>query len=415
MRPLAALAEVDGAAARDHFWDILGNDVADESFNVGGLLDAFPELVAIAGPAEALPVAREACEYLHVLLSPVAVIDRLAEVVDVAGADVSAACACVLVDGSLASDVIRSDASARGATDAIRLGCDPLMDQLRASVEADPDTTRRVLHIVAAARLASVSAASDAPAALEDIANASEEESDRELADVLLEEDRGNDVDITQLEEAGVALLGLMHRPVKRPDEIGGSASEDVREPEWLEAVAPAAGDAPTHSNGSLIIGEFTRLTRLSWETPTMVREQAVVRAETEERGATPFLMDVPLLHYHEIVGATSIAEELGDAITFHFTEPNDYPWSSLGAALSPSFALSLGWRPSSGLLAWEDEEGNQTCWSVWWRADISTDNHRVSTTSSAKAGLFLPRRRRPLPSPVSLALSTGSSPLRTQ
>jgi hypothetical protein len=369
IRPLEALAEIDPAAARERFWGILTTDAADDSFDVAGLLDSFPELIAIADPDQALPVASQARDYVHALLSSIATIDGLASDADVAGSDVAAACACVLVDSVLAGDSIRSDAGARGATEAVRLGNNRLVDQLRASVEADPHAARRVLHVVAAAAVGEREArAADATAALSAIAAASSG-SDRELAATLLEEARENHVDTVRLKVAGVALAGLLYRPVDRPAEIGGAATRDVREPEWLEDVPRSARAAPSYVGDALTLGEFTTLTRLAWELPTVHREQAAVRAHTQNLAAVPFLSDVPMLHYHRIANGREIAEELAQAIIFNFTEPGDDPWSSsLGAAVSPALARRLGWRPSRGLFAWEDADGNRTCWSIWWR-----------------------------------------------
>jgi hypothetical protein len=82
--------------------------------------------------------------------------------------------------------------------------------------------------------------------------------------------------------------------------------------------------------------------------------------------------MNIPMRSYHMLGENDDLADELGDALVFNFTEPGDDPWSSLGAALNPLLARQLGWRPSEGLLAWEDGDGRRMCWSIWWR-----DGHR--------------------------------------
>ena len=316
-------------------------DVADESFNVGGLLGSLPQLIAIANPNQALPIAREARDYLHVLLSTVPTTDTLASVSDIAGTDVAAACACVLVDSSLADDVIRSDAGTRGALDALKLPHDRLVEQLRASVQIDTDAVRRALHVVAAAAITGpATGAVDTTIALEAIASVPAGQSDRKLADALLQEARGNGVDTSRLEEAGVALVGLIHRPTERPAEIGGAAARDVDDAQWLNDASRSAYAAPSEVGNSLIIGELMTLTRLAWERPTIRREQAAAFAGTDDQTAAPFAIDLPMLHYHRVADGGEIAEELAGAIIFNFAEPGDDPWSSRGVALSPCLWL---------------------------------------------------------------------------
>ena len=52
LRPLQALAEIDSGVAAERFWEALGHDAADDAFSVGGILDAFPSIVAIADPEQ---------------------------------------------------------------------------------------------------------------------------------------------------------------------------------------------------------------------------------------------------------------------------------------------------------------------------------------------------------------------------
>lgn len=365
IRPLQALAEIDPADARDRLWESLASDAADDGFNVGALLDAFPSLVTIADPGRALDVAREACAYAHVLLGSVKS-SEVSDVPDLSGGDLAAACAWVLVDNALHGGEILGDAGARGVVQAVASGDEHVIEQLRASATIDPPRAQRALQAVAAAALTSESTIG-LDEALQEIALAAGE-SDSELLVALRSAINSQAIETAQLEQAGVALALLVHRPSERPAEIGGAATRDVRDDQWLKGVTGAARQFPAAADGAVVLAELTSLSRLSWDIPTLRREQAAVRQEIDDRLAVPFLMNIPMLHYHDITDDADVVADLTDAVVFHFTEPGDEPWLSLGAAFNPVLAADLGWQPSNGLFAWQDDEGRPTCWSAWWR-----------------------------------------------
>ncbi|MEX2212321.1 MAG: hypothetical protein WD689_11230 [Gaiellaceae bacterium] len=373
IRPLEALAHVDASAARDRLWELLEGDAEDESFNPGGLADSFEALVVIADDGQAIPIASDVRDHVRSLLGAVAEIDDLVSADDVATVDVAAACATVLVDNLLARDAIRAEAGARACLDAATAGDESILQRLAAAARDGGEATRRALHVLAASALLS-GPAEPALSALRDVAASPHSEEDRRLAEDLATELGAAEVGSSeQSAEAEASLLGLLNRPVQRPAEVtGGPPPRETKADDWLAGAAGGTETAPTHAAGGVIIGEFTSLIRLEWELPHERREQAAVPADSTEPERVPFVMNIPMRSYHLLGANDDLADELGDALVFNFTEPGDDPWSSLGAALNPLVARQVGWRPSDGLLAWEDAEGQRMCWSIWWR-----DGHR--------------------------------------
>ena len=119
--------------------------------------------------------------------------------------------------------------------------------------------------------------------------------------------------------------------------------------------------------DGLVIFGEYTKIKRLEWETPTVIRQSVLsIDAPNTSDGRYSFfhgkrfclIQDYPNLR---------IRKSHQPLIIWH----EGHMFDSLGSqwlAFNPELAHAVGWTSDSNLLfGWVDEKGQPMVWSIWW------------------------------------------------
>jgi hypothetical protein len=119
---------------------------------------------------------------------------------------------------------------------------------------------------------------------------------------------------------------------------------------------------------GHVIFGEYTKIKRLEWEIPKVVRKSVIAvgdggtpleRSPFFARAVTCLVEDYPTL---------SARKQPHLTVVYHEGRMYDSPGSEW-LAFNPELARSLGWTPvSEPLFGWVNEQGQQMVWSLWWR-----------------------------------------------
>lgn len=120
--------------------------------------------------------------------------------------------------------------------------------------------------------------------------------------------------------------------------------------------------------DGLVIFGEYTKVKRLEWETPKVVRQSviSVVNPGTAIDRYTFFHREL----FCSVDGYTrkSVAESPRPVVIWHEGhnfDPVDPKW----LAFNPELARLLGWTPHADrLFGWADENGQRMVWSVYWK-----------------------------------------------
>jgi hypothetical protein len=142
------------------------------------------------------------------------------------------------------------------------------------------------------------------------------------------------------------------------------------------ESVTPAPGGVGGDGlpvlrtrDGLIIFGEYTKIKRLEWETPTTIRQSLIsTERPSEKEGRHSFfhrtsfclIQDYPQL---------SVGQSSSHLLVIrHELRVYDSPGPDW-MAFNPGLARSLGWAPvKDPLFGWADEEGQLMVWSIWWQ-----------------------------------------------
>jgi hypothetical protein len=160
-------------------------------------------------------------------------------------------------------------------------------------------------------------------------------------------------------------------KPVARPDFVfpmpGGRFREDT-----ADTASGVSGDSfplLRTTNGSIIFGEYTKIKRLEWETPTFIRQSLIsTERPSEKEGQHSFfkraifclVKDYPRLGVRD-----SSSQSLVIRHELRMYDSPDPQWM----AFNPELARAVGWTPvDESLFGWADEDGHLMVWSVWWQ-----------------------------------------------
>lgn len=158
--------------------------------------------------------------------------------------------------------------------------------------------------------------------------------------------------------------------PVARPEFVfpwpGGRHRQNI---------TPASGsegrdDFPLlrTSEGLIIFGEYTKIKRLEWETPTLVRQSLIGTAPPNEKEGRHSFFHRESFCLVQEYPYLSRKQDSPPLIIRHECRMYDSPdpeWM----AFNPELARALGWVPVDDyLFGWVDENGRMMAWSIWWK-----------------------------------------------
>jgi hypothetical protein len=159
-------------------------------------------------------------------------------------------------------------------------------------------------------------------------------------------------------------------KPSARPDFVfpmpGGRPKADT---------TPIAGSADRDSlpllqtaDGLIIFGEYTKIKRLEWETPTIVRQSLIgIDRPSEAEGRDSFFRRTSFCLVQDYPQLRIRRPSPQPLVIRHELRMYDSPrpeWM----AFNPELARALGWTPvDESLFGWADENGELMVWSIWW------------------------------------------------
>lgn len=145
----------------------------------------------------------------------------------------------------------------------------------------------------------------------------------------------------------------------------GGRHRENV-------AVAPGSGGrdgvpmAQT-PDGLIVLGEYTEIKGLEWETPTVIR-QSVISTEppSEKEGRYSFFHRTSFCLIEDY-SQLRVRQPSPSLVIRHEGRMYDSPGPEW-MAFNPELARDVGWTPTSeAVFGWADEKGRLMVWSIWW------------------------------------------------
>lgn len=122
-------------------------------------------------------------------------------------------------------------------------------------------------------------------------------------------------------------------------------------------------------ADGQIIFGEYTKIKRLEWETPTVIRQSLISAAPPNEKEGRhsffPRKIFCLIQNYTRLRVRRSLATSLVIRQEGRMYDSPGPAWM----AFNPELARAVGWtRVTDQLFGWADENGRLMVWSVWWQ-----------------------------------------------
>jgi hypothetical protein len=121
--------------------------------------------------------------------------------------------------------------------------------------------------------------------------------------------------------------------------------------------------------DGLVIFGEYTKIKRLEWETPIIIRQSLISTARPDEKeGRYSFFRRTSfclMQDYSQLSLGQSSPQPL---VIRHELRMYDSPGAEW-MAFNPELARAVGWTlDDETLFGWKDEKGQPMVWSIWWQ-----------------------------------------------
>lgn len=119
--------------------------------------------------------------------------------------------------------------------------------------------------------------------------------------------------------------------------------------------------------DGLVIFGEYTKVKRLQWETPTVIRQSVLsIAAPDTTHGRYSFFHGEKFCLIRDY-SRLRIRTSHQPLVIWHEGGMFDSPGPEW-LAFNPELARAVGWAPDPHLLfGWVDETGQPMVWSIWW------------------------------------------------
>jgi hypothetical protein len=159
-------------------------------------------------------------------------------------------------------------------------------------------------------------------------------------------------------------------RPSARPEFVFPMPGGRHRADDVVSTLVPGGGDGIPliqTSDELIVLAEYTKIKRLEWETPTVIRQSVISTERANEKEGRYSFFPRTSFCLIEDYSQLSLEQSSASLVIRHEGRMYDSPGPQW-MAFNPELARAVGWIPTSeALFGWADENGRLMVWSIWW------------------------------------------------